>query len=77
MVSDNTIFLRIFGRFEPGSLSTFFENRTSKNLKNRHIDSLHEAYCRVGDGMTPGLGGKIDILSPILFDRTKMPKSTF
>ena len=40
-------------------------------------DSLREAYCRIGGGMTPGLGGKIDILSPVLFDRTKMPKSTF
>ena len=40
-------------------------------------DSLPEAYCRIGGGMTPGLGGKIDILTRGLNDRTKMPKSTY
>ena len=34
MVSDHFHFSRIFGRFEPGSLSTFFQNPTPKNRKS-------------------------------------------
>ena len=34
MVSRTFDFRRIFGRFEPGSLSTFFHNPTSKNRKS-------------------------------------------
>ena len=31
----------------------------------------------LGGGMTPGLGGKIDIQTRVLHDRTKMQKSSF
>ena len=34
MISRTFDFRRIFGRFEPGFLSTFFQNRTSKNRKS-------------------------------------------